>query len=546
MRSDFSILTYIPVGLFSANALPGPAGHTAKPVDVARATVDAPFPFLPNFGPTTAPSSLQNDSTIPVYNGTTHITLEMIWALIRIPMDQRRMWGPWLGPTLGTVPRNSDQYCWYPHNPDIAGIGVRTTLYIQSLVVVVLSLVSRFRQKSPSESLSGIQRTQVYTVFAFVIAGLEQRGTGQLSIFHETIAVHLAFLSISSAWIGMPASVEEPAEQWLVPGLSEHPRLAYLFRSANWHNASGGFRLVIQSVVRSMAELGADWYSMLLMLPVVYGIGYDFHQNVETCFPDVGEAWASRGDLKWLAYRLLIMKWFIPIAIGALIGIIGYRASNLGVPKVVKAWKLQQRAIQLGVVLFLVVWVLEVIAIEGSLKNLPYFHTAEEDQWGFGQIFPLVLLLPLWEAISDVLFARREEMSLAATINRQHREACIQSQCDVQLVYDRENIRCGFHLTPYISHLVLETLPASAYVIVTDSNVAPLHLATLEQQLRIGSSSARIILYVAPTGTTFKSRELAGQLEDYLVENHCEADTVLIALGGGTVADLGGFVAATL
>lgn len=48
-------------------------------------------------------------------------------------------------------------------------------------------------------------------------------------------------------------------------------------------------------------------------------------------------------------------------------------------------------------------------------------------------------------------------------------------------ILGRESIHCGFHLIPYIARTVLTTLPASVYVLVTDTNVAQFYLSAFEK-----------------------------------------------------------------
>ena len=80
--------------------------------------------------------------------------------------------------------------------------------------------------------------------------------------------------------------------------------------------------------------------------------------------------------------------------------------------------------------------------------------------------------------------------------------------------------------------------PYANVVIVTDSNVGSLHAASLQQKL-----SAHII--TIPAGEQYKTRETKAWIEDQLLEKQCGRDTILIALGGGVVTDITGFVAAT-
>ncbi|KAF8066711.1 Shikimate dehydrogenase [Lyophyllum atratum] len=120
-------------------------------------------------------------------------------------------------------------------------------------------------------------------------------------------------------------------------------------------------------------------------------------------------------------------------------------------------------------------------------------------------------------------------------------------------ILGKDSIHCGFHLIPYIAQTVLTSLPSSTYVLVTDSHVANFHLtdfehefeAALEKLSRGSASKPRFLSHVIPPGETSKSREGKANVEDFLLLNRCTRDTVILALGGGVIGDLVGFVAAT-
>jgi pentafunctional AROM polypeptide len=121
-------------------------------------------------------------------------------------------------------------------------------------------------------------------------------------------------------------------------------------------------------------------------------------------------------------------------------------------------------------------------------------------------------------------------------------------------ILGKESIHCGFHLTPYIVRTVLTTLPSSTYVLVTDTHVSNFHLGAFETEFENAlavlpsgtSTKPRFLSHVVPPGETSKSREGKANIEDFLLLNRCTRDTVLLALGGGVIGDLVGFVAATL
>ncbi|GBE84184.1 Pentafunctional AROM polypeptide [Sparassis crispa] len=114
-------------------------------------------------------------------------------------------------------------------------------------------------------------------------------------------------------------------------------------------------------------------------------------------------------------------------------------------------------------------------------------------------------------------------------------------------ILGKESIHCGFHLVPYIVDTVLHTLTSSTYVLITDTNIANLHLEAFQAAFNSHklSCKSRFLTYVIPPGETSKSREGKTEIEDYLLLNKCTRDTVILALGGGVIGDLVGFVAAT-
>ncbi|KAK7438079.1 hypothetical protein VKT23_018245 [Stygiomarasmius scandens] len=126
---------------------------------------------------------------------------------------------------------------------------------------------------------------------------------------------------------------------------------------------------------------------------------------------------------------------------------------------------------------------------------------------------------------------------------------------DVQKVsiLGKESIHCGFHLIPHIVQTVLAKLPSSTYVLITDSNIAKFHLTTFEQEFNAALNNLvngthakpRFLTHVIPPGEPSKSREGKAGIEDFLLFNKCTRDTVILALGGGVIGDLVGFVAAT-
>ena len=85
-------------------------------------------------------------------------------------------------------------------------------------------------------------------------------------------------------------------------------------------------------------------------------------------------------------------------------------------------------------------------------------------------------------------------------------------------------------------------LPGARAAIVTDENVAGLHLQALQNALAQEAIEATII--TVPAGETSKSFERLQDVVGRLLDARLERNDVVIALGGGVVGDLAGFAAA--
>jgi 3-dehydroquinate synthase len=94
-------------------------------------------------------------------------------------------------------------------------------------------------------------------------------------------------------------------------------------------------------------------------------------------------------------------------------------------------------------------------------------------------------------------------------------------------------------LPHYLSQL---QLPPRVFLI-TDSNLQPLYLHAVMEKL--AQAGFEPYLYVVPAGEASKSQPQVNAIYDWLVDLHAERREAIIALGGGVVGDLVGFVAAT-
>ncbi|MGH7529805.1 MAG: 3-dehydroquinate synthase [Gemmatimonadales bacterium] len=91
--------------------------------------------------------------------------------------------------------------------------------------------------------------------------------------------------------------------------------------------------------------------------------------------------------------------------------------------------------------------------------------------------------------------------------------------------------------------LLARHCPAAGYAIISDSRVAELYGARVEQAVRATGATAE--LFVFPAGEASKTRETWGRLGDRMLAARFGRDAAVVALGGGVVGDMAGFVAAT-
>ena len=90
--------------------------------------------------------------------------------------------------------------------------------------------------------------------------------------------------------------------------------------------------------------------------------------------------------------------------------------------------------------------------------------------------------------------------------------------------------------------LIALAAPAHHYAVISDDEVAPLYADPLVASLL---PHGRATQHRMRAGESHKTRETWSRLTDELLDAGCGRDTTVVALGGGVVGDLAGFVAAT-
>ncbi|PQE23146.1 Pentafunctional AROM polypeptide protein [Rutstroemia sp. NJR-2017a BVV2] len=117
-------------------------------------------------------------------------------------------------------------------------------------------------------------------------------------------------------------------------------------------------------------------------------------------------------------------------------------------------------------------------------------------------------------------------------------------------ILGKEDIIVDFDIwRNFVAEDLLSNIPSSTYVLITDTNISPRYVPaftkSFESCVATASSAPRLLTYEIPPGESSKSRETKAEIEDWMLSQQCTRDTVIIALGGGVIGDMIGYVAAT-
>ncbi|KAL8940421.1 MAG: hypothetical protein Q9216_002826, partial [Gyalolechia sp. 2 TL-2023] len=105
----------------------------------------------------------------------------------------------------------------------------------------------------------------------------------------------------------------------------------------------------------------------------------------------------------------------------------------------------------------------------------------------------------------------------------------------------------------YVIEDLLANVPSATYILVTDTNIYEKYVASFDKAFQeivsTRKANSRLLTYQIPPGETSKSRATKADIEDWLLSEErdppCDTKAVVIALGGGVIGDMIGFVAAT-
>ena len=105
-------------------------------------------------------------------------------------------------------------------------------------------------------------------------------------------------------------------------------------------------------------------------------------------------------------------------------------------------------------------------------------------------------------------------------------------------------VRIGSRISSAIGEYLNKLNAGNQVAVVTDENVAKLHLQPIVESL--DSAGFSVIAITIPPGEASKSLSVISGLYDKLLTERFERNSTILALGGGVVGDVAGFAAATL
>ncbi len=115
--------------------------------------------------------------------------------------------------------------------------------------------------------------------------------------------------------------------------------------------------------------------------------------------------------------------------------------------------------------------------------------------------------------------------------------------CWVETATQRYPIFVGYGLLDKLGEKLKKVSLSRVAIVISDGNVSRLYGDRVEKILR--NAGFAVNSFVVPPGEETKSIKSATEIYNFLIKKRVERDDILVALGGGMIGDLAGFVAAT-
>lgn len=155
---------------------------------------------------------------------------------------------------------------------------------------------------------------------------------------------------------------------------------------------------------------------------------------------------------------------------------------------------------------------------------------------------------PVWSGVQGLVGDRRGSLNIQnPQVPRRATPVAVTTvRVSIRRVIDESYpVVIGNNLAPIIAERLFESdLVNHQVAIITDENVRAGMAETIRSELAARGRRAHIVAF--PAGERYKTRQTKATVEDTLIEAGCGRDTCILAVGGGVVTDMAGFVAATL
>jgi shikimate kinase/3-dehydroquinate synthase len=115
--------------------------------------------------------------------------------------------------------------------------------------------------------------------------------------------------------------------------------------------------------------------------------------------------------------------------------------------------------------------------------------------------------------------------------------------CSVETTNQSYPVFVGYGLLDKLGEKMKKAALSGRATVISDENVFSVYGSKVEGILK--DAGFAVNSFVVPPGEETKNMEYAIKIYDFLVEHRAERDDIIIALGGGMVGDLAGFVATT-
>ncbi len=153
--------------------------------------------------------------------------------------------------------------------------------------------------------------------------------------------------------------------------------------------------------------------------------------------------------------------------------------------------------------------------------------------------------LNIGQVAEEVIRARRLLRRYAPRNDREKARRDIDKDiaCVVETATQSYPIFVGYALLGKLGEKMKQAALSGTATVVSDENVFSIYGSKVEGILN--DAGFAVNSFVVPPGEETKTMGYAIKIYDFLVEHRAERDDIIIALGGGMVGDLAGFVAAT-